>query len=77
MKKAFLSSIVFLFILIGSSSCLKDHNQAVVSSPTPENERVWGNKGGEPRQLPNKYEADESGATADRIQKIREKLYSE
>lgn len=68
-----------LFMVVGIASlsaCMGQHNQAPSEGANLENERVYGQPGGEPRQLPNKYPEDD-GTQADRIMAIQKKLYPE
>lgn len=67
-----LIAIVGLFTL---SSCFRQQNQAPSEGAHLDDPRIYGVKGGEPVQLPNKYPADESGEVADRAEKIRNKLF--
>ena len=67
-----------LFVLVGLLSlgaCLGKHNQAPNKGVNLDSERVYGVRGAEPKQLPNKYPEDEDGSVSDRIAKIREDLY--
>ena len=75
MKSIFLKLFVFVGIL-SLSACMGQHNQAPSEGANLDSEYVYGTKGGEPRQLPNKYPEDD-GTVADRVMKIREKLYPE
>ena len=67
-----LIAIVGLFTL---SSCFRQQNQAPSEGAHLDDPRIYGVKGGEPVQLPNKYPADESGEVADRAEKIRNQLF--
>ena len=76
MKSIFLKLIVFVGI-ISLASCMGKQNQAPSKGENLDSERIYGIRGAEPRQLPTKYPADEDGSVAERIEKIREKLYPE
>lgn len=75
MRSIFLKLFVFVGIL-SLSACMGQHNQAPSKGANLDSEYVYGNKGGEPRQLPTKYPEDD-GTVADRIIDIRAKLYPE
>lgn len=66
-------SIIGLVALLGLSSCIGEHNSAPNSGLNHDSKRIYGNKGGEPKQLPNKYESD--AAVDERAAEIREKLF--
>lgn len=74
MKSVFLKLIVFVGIL-SLASCMGKQNQAPNEGMYQDSEYIYGVRGGEPRQLPNQYPADEDGTVAERIANIREKLY--
>jgi hypothetical protein len=61
--------------LLMLASCFGQHNQAPSEGAHLDDPRIYGVKGGEPAQLPNKYPADESGEVADRAEQIRAKLF--
>ena len=74
MKKR-LINILAVAMLLSLVSCFGQHNQAVVEGVNQDSERIYGDRGGEPRQLNNTYPEDETGETADKIAKIREKFF--
>lgn len=66
----------FVFVgIIALSSCMGKQNQAPSKGMNLDNERIYGTRGAEPRQLPNKYPEDEDGTIAERVANIQEKLY--
>jgi hypothetical protein len=77
MKKKLSNILLFAFLVATLSACIGQHNQAEVESLNQDSKRIYGNKGGEPMQLNNTYPEDETGETADRIQKIREDFFPE
>jgi hypothetical protein len=67
---------LFAFLLIGAASCgIKNHNRAELVPVNAKDTRIYGNIGGEPLQLANKYEDDKTGKTQERISAIREKFF--
>lgn len=69
----FLACVLFTVLL---SSCgYQGNNRKKLTEPTPNSERVWGDKKGKARQLANKYEDDATGKTTERIEAIRTKLF--
>ena len=74
MKKQLLNLGLLFGVILLLSSCFGQHNKAPNPGVNLESERIYGEKGAEPRQLSLKYDADD-GTVADRIVKIREKLY--
>ncbi|MEM6299359.1 MAG: hypothetical protein AAF740_11790 [Bacteroidota bacterium] len=75
---------VFLLLILGTmtlSSCdwlFGQHNEAAAQGRNLEDDRVYGDKGGEPRQLNNQYSGYEAtDEDLERTRKIREKLYGE
>jgi len=73
MKSIFLKLFV-LVVMVSLSACMGDHNQAPNDGVNLDSKYVYGTRGGEPRQLPNKYEEDD-GTQADRIANIRDKYF--
>jgi len=66
-------SIVSLTTLF---SCgIKGHNRAELRPVNATDERIYGDIGGVARQTLNKYEDDATGKTAERISKIKAKMY--
>lgn len=74
MKSIFLKLIV-LVVVVSLGSCMGKQNKAPSKGMNLDSERIYGKKGGEPRQLPTKYPADEDGSVAERVAEIRTKLY--
>jgi hypothetical protein len=66
--------IVSVLALISLASCMGQQNKFPSEPVRAENTRIYGNIGGEPLQLKNKY-ADDDGKVAERATKIREKLF--
>ena len=62
--------------IVSLSACMGQHNQAPSEGANLDSDRVYGQRGADPRQLPNKYEEDD-GTQADRIIAIQAKLYPE
>jgi hypothetical protein len=73
MKKIAINAFVIagMFMLAG---CFGQHNQAPSKGINLDSERIYGTRGGEPKQLQNKYPDDE-GSVAERAQKIRDKFF--
>ncbi len=67
------SMIASVFLL---ASCFGQHNQAPSKGVNLKSERIYGERGGEPKQLPNQY-PDPTPETLDRIENIRERLFPE
>jgi hypothetical protein len=66
--------LAILFIGLAAVSCIPgQHNKAPNVSANPENPKVYGDVGGAPQQLKNKYEAD--AKVDERATAIRSKLY--
>ncbi len=57
------------------ASCFGQHNNAPNKGVNLDSERVYGNRGGEPKQLQNKYPEDKDGKMLERANKLREKLF--
>lgn len=70
-----LINIFAIALLVSLASCFGQHNKAVVESLNQDSERIYGDRGGEPRQLKLTYPDDETGETADKIARIREKFF--
>ncbi len=70
-----LMNFAFCTLLLTLSSCFGQHNKAPSLGVNLDSERIYGEKGGAPRQLANKYEDDASGVTAERISAIRNSLF--
>ncbi len=75
---------VFILLILGTmtlSSCdwlFGQHNEAEAQGRNLEDNRIYGNKGGEPMQLNNQYSGYEAtDEDLERARKIREKLYGE
>jgi hypothetical protein len=71
---------IFTFIAIVSLSTLfscgiKGHNRAELKPINATDERIYGDVGGVARQTKNVYKDDETGKTAERIAKIKQKMY--
>ena len=80
MLKRFSSHNSKNILLIGAlviclSSCIEEHNKAPNTGINLESERIYGDIGGEPRQLKNEY-PEASASLVDRIDNIRNKLSS-
>lgn len=74
MMKQILKSLALLGLLT-LASCFGQHNNAPNPGVNLDDPRIYGNKGGEPKQLNNKYPEDESGEVADRAEAIRNKFF--
>jgi hypothetical protein len=61
--------------LLAFASACTGYNSIDVKDKNADSELVYGDKGGPARQLKNTYEADP--ASAERANKIREKLFGE
>jgi hypothetical protein len=71
---------LFIFIAVISLSTLfscgiKGHNRAELRPVNATDERIYGDIGGVARQTKNTYKDDETGKTAERIAKIKAKMY--
>ncbi len=71
---------ILTFITIISLSTLlscgiKGHNRAEFKPINADDERIYGDIGGPARQTLLKYEDDATGKTAERVAKIKEKMY--
>jgi len=70
-----LTKFALAIFIFGFSACgLNGHNNKAIMQTT-ENERIYGDLNGKAKQLANKYEDDATGKTAEKIEKIRQKLY--
>ncbi len=58
------------------SSCFGQHNEAPSEGVNLDSERVYGVRGGEPKQLANQY-PDPTPETLERIENIRNKMFPE
>lgn len=74
MMKQLLQGLAFAGLLT-LASCFGQHNNAPNEGVNLDNSRIYGVKGGEPKQLNNKYPDDESGEVAQRANKIRDKFF--
>ncbi|MDW7694745.1 hypothetical protein R9C00_08330 [Flammeovirgaceae bacterium SG7u.111] len=74
MKNNIIKTALILALPILLSSCFGQHNNAPNEGVNLDSERIYGVKGGEPRQLQLTY-PDDDGTQAMRAIKIREKLY--
>ncbi len=74
MMKHVLKSLVLLG-LVTLASCFGQHNNAPNEGVNLDDTRIYGVKGGEPKQLNNKYPEDESGEVAERAEAIRNKFF--
>ena len=72
--KKFLNIVVALTAVVIMSSCMGDHNQAPSEGVNLDSERVYGVRGGEPKQLKNEY-PEVTDETSEKIENIREKLF--
>ncbi|MCS7005627.1 MAG: hypothetical protein NZM38_09925 [Cytophagales bacterium] len=62
-------------LIIGLTRCIPgEHNTAPNKGVNLDSERIYGIKGGEPLQLKNKY-PDDDGTVAERVEKIRNKMF--
>ncbi|MEM1137768.1 MAG: hypothetical protein AAGI07_18155 [Bacteroidota bacterium] len=77
MKRKIVHTLFILLSTVMLSSCFGDHNKAVVEGVNKDSQRIYGDRGGEPRQLLAPYEEDETGEVADRIQNIKDKFFPE
>ncbi len=65
--------VAFFLLTVLAVSCIPgQHNSAPNVSVDSKNPRIYGQRGGEPKQLKNKYEID--GKVNDRAMAIREKF---
>lgn len=70
-----MQTLLFVGLLVGTSSCYLDANTIDQEDPNAGNKDVYGNIGGPPKQAGNQYEADpDAGARANAI---REKLFGD
>ena len=74
MMKHLLKSLALLG-LVTLASCFGQHNNAPNEGVNLDDARIYGVKGGEPKQLNNKYPEDESGEVAERAEAIRNKFF--
>ena len=66
----------FAFVgMLTLASCFGQHNNAPNEGVNLDDARIYGNRGGEPKQLNNEYPEDESGEVAQRANAIREKFF--
>ncbi len=76
MKNTFFAILAVFMLAISVSSCgIKGHNQKEVWGLDATNERVFGDVNKGPRQLEVEHAPDETGKTAEKINKIKDKLY--
>ncbi len=74
MKKVL--TFIAIFSLATLVSCgIKGHNRAELQPVNATDERIYGDIGGVARQTKNTYKDDETGKTAERIAKIKAKMY--
>ncbi len=73
MKRKILNILVLIAIMF-FGACIGEHNKAPNKGRNLDSKRIYGNKGGTPLQLANKYPEDD-GTAAQRANKIREKLF--
>ncbi len=74
MKK--LLTFIVILSCLGLYACgIKGHNRAELRPVNENDERIYGDIGGPARQTKNVYPDDETGKTAERILKIKEKMY--
>ncbi|MCU0394210.1 MAG: hypothetical protein MUE81_24130 [Thermoflexibacter sp.] len=74
MKKLF--TLIAIVSCLGLFSCgIKGHNRAEIPAVNAGDERIYGDVGGVARQTKNTYADDETGKTAERVTKIRQKMY--
>ncbi|MCS6967841.1 MAG: hypothetical protein RMJ44_04575 [Cytophagales bacterium] len=74
--KNYLRSVLLAFIIGATSSCgINNHNRAELVPVNENDTRIYGNIGGPPLQLANKYEEDKTGKTQERINAIRDKFF--
>lgn len=71
----FLIRGLILAMVLFLAACVGEHNSAPNTGLNLESKRIYG-VGAEPAQLNKVYPEDEDGQAADRVAKIREKLYS-
>jgi len=74
MKNITRLSILSVIILLTNACIPGEHNTAPNKGLNLDSERIYGAKGGEPKQLQNKY-PDDDGSVAERVEKIRTKFF--
>ena len=75
-KSKIYTFLACILLTVFVSSCgYQGNNRKKLTEPTPNSEKVWGDKKGKAKQLSLKYEDDATGKTAERIEAIRTKLY--
>lgn len=76
MKNTIFIFLATITLTISVSSCgIKGHNRKEIWGIDESNERVFGDVNKGPRQLEKEYKPDETGKTAEKINKIKDKLY--
>ncbi|MGF1532886.1 MAG: hypothetical protein ACFCUI_04235 [Bernardetiaceae bacterium] len=71
--KTYLLAIVLCFSLSSCDWLFGQHNEAQAQGKNLNDERIYGDKNGDPKQLGQNLDA--SDEDRERAQKIREKLY--
>ncbi len=75
MKKIIGSFLIAVFATSVFTSCgINGHNHAELKAVNPEDPRIYGDKGQPARQTLKTY-VDDDGKQAEKVLKIREKLY--
>ncbi|MCS6834233.1 MAG: hypothetical protein NZ521_11715 [Flammeovirgaceae bacterium] len=72
--KNFLKKWMISMLVVGLFSCMGQHNKFPSENIAADDTRIYGNIGGEPLQLKNKY-PDPDEKTTERVAKIREKMF--